>query len=255
MTQFLEGAFFGVAPTPEPVVLFDPKRRAELSVATLLELGIKGFEDTERRIEEVALAFKGLHERLVAEDPTRSDSPEPFIGITLTDQYGLRDLVTAFNQKQGQPATHVETEIWNQFSAQELNRRFTTRSGKKVADSGIFLPLAMLRGASNDIDDNGLYYVNQTDKEQLLSAGSTPLLNPADHIIVNAQRRAEGECLLSQQSGCYSRFVQLARKDDASGRSWRPAAYAVDDRFRLDCSNGVPSGTAGVRILGGVDIA
>lgn len=247
MKQLFPGASFEIPSPP----FFDIEESARLTVTALTELGVKGFDDTEQRVAEAADAYRALHERLIAESVRPKDKPEPFIGITLTDRFGLDALVARFDAKQPHHPTFVDAPIWSQVSADEANRRFTVESGMVQKDPGsMFTALAMLRGSGNGIDDGGLYFVGQNDAEQTISVGKEPLVNPADQVVLNAQRRLMGGPLLSATG--FNRFVQIERKP-AYDRSWRPYAVANDGQVFLYGGYGDRRDVGGVRLLGGVE--
>jgi len=259
MAELLEGVSFStdmrrpdIAPTPSPYTLYDPSERAGITMQALSDLGAT-FVYPGANEAQIVVAYSLLHARLLAEAPERTDNPEPFVGYTLTKDFGLGALVHAFDARASQPKTDVYRKLWEQYTPAQLNARYTEESKVRTSQQPAkFMPLVMLRGAGNGIDDNGLYFADQIVKDQITSVGNRPLLNPADQIMLNAQRRVTGDYLLSRSG--LNRFVQLDRKT-ADARSCRPFAHASLTQVRLDGADGVRYFFGGVRLLGGVEKA
>lgn len=117
----------------------------------------------------------------------------------------------------------------------------------------------------DDKPEPGLQLVDENIKAQVKGAkalqkeynarhDATRLLvaNPADYVILNAQRRVEGqkrsETLLDRPT--FTRFIQLTMKR-AGAYSWLPYAYSFGGRLRFGRSNDRAFLSVGVRLLVG----
>jgi hypothetical protein len=262
MAEVLKGITFpGEIPAEAPVTeLFNISYHADLAVAAYAALGAVTDKDAVR--EDYRHRFQSLHDALAPEHTGDAPSIEPFIGLELPNDFAFNALVTAFDKKQPVD-TYIFDLLWSQYDANELNSRImqvsktpeVTKAGSVRGEA-----LAMLLGGNNN-DEPGLYFTGKNLKAQKNAAkdektsydnshGNSKLLiaNPADYIIVNAQRREAGQPLLDRST--FSRFVQLAMKT-AYGSSCLLSALSSGGRLRLAGSGGDARSNGGVRLLAG----
>jgi hypothetical protein len=243
----------------EPIVLFDLADRANLSLKALGELGIT-FPDPDLALEHYVQQYTSFHDQLVnAGDGEANANPEPFLGITLDDDtLTLSALIARYDEREGQTPTSVDHDIWDKLTAAQLNSRRideSTEGTQDQANTGLRV-LAMLRGGKEGLDDGGLYYTDMHDKtddndngngsQQVEAAESDLLLNPADNIVLNVQRRVAGQKLLSSVG--WHRFVQIDNHS-ADGVLWRPSGFAGGGQPEFNRSIGNAGPGTGVRRL------
>jgi hypothetical protein len=266
MSEVLQGVSFPggssnvlTAEQPFQKGIFNVTEQSELAVATFKSLGF-GVDQGEA-LEAFTQKFRGLHAALTAE---RADVVvEPFIGITLTDGFGICALKSAFDAKQKVESYYYDV-LWGQYTANELNTRSMLEGNPSVAPDGVEgRALAMLHGGDRS-DEKGLYFtakqitgkngqieaVKKAETDHKASHTQTELLvvNPSDYVMINAQRREQGLPLLDRPT--YTRFVQLAMKS-AEGRSWLLRAYSDGGQLRLYGSFDYADSFDGVRLLMG----
>lgn len=265
MSEVLKGITFPIGVqvnTPAPVVgLFNVNDRADLAVAAYASLGAVTDKDAARK--DYRARLQSLHDILAFEQRDRQDYPaiEPFIGLELPNDFAFGALVSAFDKKQSID-TYVLDELWCQYKASELNRRTLSKITPAInnTDGVRGEALAMLLGGNRD-NEPGLYSTNQNLKTQKKAAkdqkksydatherSELRIANPADYVIINAQRRENGEPLLDR--GTLSHFIQLAMKA-AIGGSCLPSANSFYSRLGWGETDGSADPRGGFRILVG----
>lgn len=259
MAEQLRGLAFpgnGV-PLEQPVpALFNISERADLAVATYGSLGLVA--DKAEALDGFTASFQALHDSLAGEYGSDEPALEPFIGIELNDNFGFMALKSAFDKRQA-IETYIDHPIWDQVSLDELNRRSLDGAAKTArATSGINgQALAMVLGGDRT-DSPGLYFISKNLKDQIKavrtdrinfsknhSATERLLINPADTIVLNAQRREAGQDLLDGQT--FGRYVQIDKKS-ALGDSWVPRSGSHGGRLRFRGSDDVARSGGGVRL-------
>jgi hypothetical protein len=228
------------APLPPANMHFSVANQANLSLAALQSLGL--VSDRAGAVDYVTENFQVLHDSLGAEP--RPTELEPFFAIELSERFVLRSLVKAFDAKQHGHDSRIYDQLWNHESA-ELNARHVGQKAVAASDGGLTgNARAMLLGGHHDHEE-GLYHINRSARQQASAANVDALINPADYIMLNAQRREAGHDPLD--TGTYTRFVQLGRKP-WEGSIYVPSADWDGDHLRLRGSTGGAGPASGVRL-------
>lgn len=224
---------------------FDVEARTNLSVDTFESLGM--VRDRGAAREQIGQSMQSLNDRLVAQ-PVEA-ATEPFLAVELSPQFSLNALVTAFDAKQAQ-ATYFYEALWSQYSPAELNTRYMGECVAATSGNGVSgMARAMLLGGDHEAEQ-GLYFTNKNLSEQVEAVGRQGVVNPADYIMLNAQRREAGEQLLDAQT--YTRFIQLQRKS-SGGFSWVPNAGSDGGQLWLYGSGDFARPSVGVRLSVGLE--
>ena len=235
---------FGVSlgDIPQPTNTGDA---VELAVTTYNDLGLLADEGKAREtFGETIGAFAATLPESVTSQP---------YDIVMTPKLGelsLGDLLGRYDQLTGQkdnPKTYVWTELWEEYSSDELNQ------GQTVAIE----PQAVLLGGENNYDEAGLYFTSQDLKQQRkslkeaqkghdssqTSLGSLPV---AGYMIRSAMLLERGEQLMDRPT--YTRFIELDKKR-VDGFSCVPVAGSGGGgRVSLFWSYGLAYSYGGVRL-------
>lgn len=219
---------------------FSVTERTDLAVAAF---GSLGQIDKAQLTEEVGMHMQQLHEGLHGQYD--KNDVEPFMSINLSDSFPLAALVVAFDRQQ-QAKTYVYEPFWSQYSPAELNSRSLDSAS---ARQDITASARAMLTATDYEGESGLRFPSKKGKDQSNLAQDHELVNPADYIILNAQRREAGEPLLDTRT--FTRFVQLAMKPagGADGSTWIPDAGSGRGQLSLrggSCDHAIPH--AGVRL-------
>jgi len=243
MSEIINGLTLSSAPQ---AIEFDVAERTALAVATLASLGL---------VSDMGAATEAIKQQMRKLQTSTTESPasavEPFIAIELTDKFGITSLAKAFDaKKQGQHTrgTYVEDELWDQYTPAELNSRRVGQKATTVAQGSEVLGEAramVLGNEENTYSEAGLHHTGQNLKNQIKAVKDLGLINPADYIILQAQRREAGETPLDTKT--FTRFVQLEKKS-AGGDSYVPNAYWRGVRLGLFGSLELARSSVGVRL-------
>lgn len=259
MAEQLKGLAFPAAVTPEQssAAPFSVSDRADLAVAAYSSLGL--VTDKAEVLDDFTLKFQALHDALASEHVQDEFDLEPFIGIDLTDTFGLMALKAHFDEHQ-KTRTFVDHPIWDQILVTEMNRRTLDRGVSQTTSEVRGQALAMILGGDR-ADAPGLFFTGKNLKDQIkavkaeriaYNCGHTNterlIVNPSDTFMINAQRRETGQELLDRTT--FSRYVQIDKKS-ADGLAWVPLARSDVGLLRLRRSDGVASSYEGVRLLAG----
>ena len=229
-------------PQSETVSPFDVIESCELALSALNSLNLLRNQDQATISEVIQRNFQALHGSLMDRHPNRP--VEPFISIKLTDTFGLGSLMSAFNiHKKG--SGHIDHAVWDKYSATELNNRFTKPNSAQLQQKSLLRPRVMLQGNGDTVDEPGLYLRGEWFETQSSAVAWSQLMNPADYIVMQAQRREAGKTLMDAHT--YTRFPQLERHS-----TWIPTADANTGQVVLDpCDDGIANPRAGVRLTFG----
>jgi hypothetical protein len=264
MAEILQGVSF--PGTNTPVVpsneIFNVNDCTNLAIDTYRSLGMVTDYDSLRKDFQDRL--QTLHELLVIEHLDGTEY-EPLIGLELPNDFAFQVLLAAFDDKQS-IITDFDELLWKQYCANELNSRVigATKTPEPTSLGAVRgEALAMLIGGGDHADEPGLYDWGKEHSEQKNAVNDfkdsydsdyqlTEILiaNPADYIILNAQRREAGRPLLDLTT--VTRFVQLATKR-ASKELELPIAFTQDSGKKLNLHgySGGKSDIYGVRLLVG----
>lgn len=231
----------GVVAHPETTP-FDVAERTDLAVAAFDSLGLVKI-DRSAVTEHVSEHMQRLHDSLRVSHSV--ESVEPFMSIELSEKFGLRVLVRAFDLQQTEE-TYIYGELWDQYSVAELNSRQIGKLGVAGSTEGLSSTArGMVLGGDQLYSEAGLHFTDKSLKEQKEAVGNRQVINPADCVMLNAQRREEGIPLLDSMT--FTRFPQLEMKR-AGGDSWVPGAYSYDGQLYLDRSDDRALSGGGVRL-------
>lgn len=230
---------------PNAVEVFSVDKRTNLAVAALKSLGLVGDEDMATK--HIGEHMQRLHDSLSIDWPEAG--VEPYFGIELSERFGLEALIELFDERQ--PIATVCDPLWDQYTAGELNSRQIGVKGVAASSKGLSGSCrAMVLGGDKDCGEPGLYFADSNLRDQREAAGKHELVNPADYVMLNAQRRVAGGALLDPHT--VTCFPQLEVKP-LGGDSWVPTAFLDSGRLRLYGSPDDPeSYGGGVRISAGV---
>ncbi len=194
--------------SPETTVsapdLINVAARTGIAVAAFNSLGL--VDDMPAATEHIGLQMLALRDELKVQSP--DVAVEPYIPLELSADFGLGDLIKAFDAKQRHDS-YVNKSLWGQYTPGELNARRVGEHAVAVVNLGSGAARAMLLGG-NRSKESGLYHTGKSTKKQIKAVTGQELVTPADYIILNAQRREAGEAQLDTSS--FTRFVQLDKK-------------------------------------------
>lgn len=213
----------------------------ELAVATFSSLGLVA--DKGLVTETFGQHMQRLNDEFASGFAAPEVAFEPFISLDLTETFGLRALVKAFDAKQAE-GTYIYDTLWDRYSARALNSRYIGAI-PRTSNEPVAQARAMLLGGHQPYGETGLYFAGKSLKEQKQAVGNHQLMSPADYIIVTAQRREAGASLLDRQT--FTRFPQLDTQR-VDGDSLVPYASSRDGRVHLGRSFGRADLSNGVRL-------
>ncbi len=250
-----------IAPEVEPrkPIEFDVAERTALAVSTFASLGL--ISDRVAATEAIGRHMQDLHDTASIE--ATFTSAEPFMTIELTDRFRATTLAKVFDAKQEpRPNTgenkfkhfdrNKQRDFWHQYTLAELNSR---RVGQKAALSVTQgsevrgeARAMVLGGAKNRYHEDGLYYTDTYQKKLIKALESIDIMNPADYIMLQAQRREAGEEPLDVKTT--TRFPQLDPKVSGGG-FWLPIAEWRENQLELRGMVNAAYDCHGVRLIVG----
>lgn len=212
--------------TARELPIVDTGDRAQLITKVYADMGIFDPEQAEAAPELLRPELNALAKQ--------HPDTESFVAINLTEEFGLRALMTAFDREQSSvtPATWYRDNIWDQYDLTNLNRRSVDGDNEPVPNT--------VRGQVLTVDNNynetGLVATNKNLAEQREAVASDTLLNATDYILLQAMRRENGEPLMDRQT--WTRFVQMDQKTFGDVSSVG-GALVYDTRLYLKDSGGI----------------
>lgn len=227
--------------------------RTDLAVDTLNSLGL--IADKSEAREVIAPQVEAFYQATVGRED--NEHPDSFATTDLSRKIPLSTLITAFDKKQG-ASTSVYSGLWDQYGVADLNNRNANLPTPAQIGKLPIRVLGMLTGERDHADEDGLYYTGQNLGDQknsiegalhannsVQSIVTMGVFNPADYIMLNAQRRETGEPLLDRMT--FTRFPQMEMKA-VDGISYVPYACSDGGRLVLYGSYGYADSYDGVRL-------
>lgn len=230
---------------------FDIDKHTEILYETVdLLRYLKNFS-VSRKLEDKDDLYSHIYHKLaVFHDALPADNSrvEPFISITLTDDYPMEALHKASKIILEQELIIVEPELWDQYDTPALNRRFN-RASKEVVTPGVNIRGVMQPLELCWVGQAGLCATEMSGKEQLEAAGGYPLMNPVDYFMVQLQRHIAKEELsmdvqLMDYNHSATRFPQLGKY----GTLW-PEVASINGQIELNGSEYERLEQTGIRRL------
>lgn len=220
---------------------------AELALKTYANLGLVSDGDKARE------AFSEKVDAISAALPEdTAKRPFDIVIVPKLGELSLNSLIERYDEltsAKGNYQTYIWSELWDQYSADELNQGQATP----------IEPRAVLLAGGHD--EPGLYFTNQNLKKQRKSLEDTKevfadelvalqSMSPAEYIIRNAMLLERGEPLQDTQT--FTRFIELDEKT-VDGRSYVPNANSNGyGRLLLYGSGAYAFSYAGVRLSVGL---
>jgi hypothetical protein len=254
--------------------LFDISYKTDLAVETFQDLGM--ITDEGRAREVIGEGMTAYHDVLVGDGYTPDSDLEVFQSIDLPAELqtgvALQTLLAAFSRLEGEREVYRYSKLWDLYTARELNQRdfWGREEDLLMADGNTIMsqPMAMQR-RTDCTGETGLQFVNMTAYEQrkrvkgvqkkyATASTGIVMLNPADYVILNAQRRVEGCKPIDEQTDTdgqpldelqtLTRFIQAGDKLDGK-QSLVLCAGMHRDGLRFLGTRGDTIGAEGVRLL------
>lgn len=249
MAEILEGLIIPNIPgsTVEPEQpAFHAGNSVDLAVATFNSLGL--IRDKAETHDHFSRLFDNLEKTLKLETGT---AIEPFISIDLNERFTLQSLISAFDIKQRGTTFMKRRSIWHDYSEEELNSRHMGLPGK-TNFGGLSGTARVHLLATEHKDEPGLVFVDKSIREQAAAAKGHQLLNIADYIILQAQRRESGCRPIDDSWRTFTHFPQLdGKQTNFWGDIAHPGTYYVGYNMHFYDAIGVSGKNVGVRLTAG----